>query len=763
MGQNGIRMSEFSIRLELPIRRSSTHLTVVVEDVDGNQIFRDSAKLNEEKARNRIAARIAQETGDNLEDINRRLLQAMAQIPPPVDRGGNLGGQEAEYPYEATPGGLIWNKGSYEGIVPVPLTTFTVLITGQVVEDDGVETRRFFEIEAILRNRTYRFQVPSGQFASMNWHLDHMGAGAALYAGLGIKDHARTAIQFLSGDLSERRVYAHLGWREIGETWCYLHAEGAIGPVLDIEVSLPSDLERFALPVPPAGTDLVDAISASLRVPDVTNDLAGFSTYCAVWRAPLGDCDSALHFFGRTGGGKSEAAALAQQHYGQGMDSRHLPGSWSSTDNALEMLAFTAKDALVVVDDFCPSGSVYEAQSMHRKADRLFRAQGNVSGRQRLRPDGTLRPVKPPRGTILSTGEDVPRGQSLRSRLLVSEVPKDGPGSIDWDALTLCQRDAADGLYAQAMAGYIRWLAPRYKDIQTNLKAEISELRAQAHQDGQHCRTPDIVANLAVGFRYFLAFAVEVEALTESQSDDLWRRCWNALGEAAAAQGEHQTDSEPVGRFLELISVALSSGRAHLAGPDGNMPADPVAWGWRRFTGNFGMSDFLPQGERIGWLKDGEIYLLSDSSYAVAQKLARDEGDNISVTLATLKRRLHEQGVLASVEEYGKTLRLEVRLILEGRRRKVLHIKPDSLSTEVGQVCQLRHDDDFGNPSDSDQADVGSMAGTQTEAIDPEVRQQSAPQHSSHVSEEPHFRAIGALGTQNGGEGFEEIIDEVLE
>ena len=66
-------------------------------------------------------------------------------------------------------------------------------------------------------------------------------------------------------------------------------------------------------------------------------------------------------------------------------------------------------------------------QRYHKEADRLFRGQGNHAGRQRMRADGSLRPAKPPRGLILSTGEDVPRGQSLRARLLVLEV---SPGRL---------------------------------------------------------------------------------------------------------------------------------------------------------------------------------------------------------------------------------------------------------------------------------------------------------------------------------------------
>ena len=105
---------------------------------------------------------------------------------------------------------------------------------------------------------------------------------------------------------------------------------------------------------------------------------------CFRFTAPYGghpwpDAIQASHLVGPTGSGKSELAALAQQHYGAGLDARHLPGNWSSTENALESLAFVVKDALVVVDDFAPTGRQYDVQAMHRKADRLFRAQGNTS------------------------------------------------------------------------------------------------------------------------------------------------------------------------------------------------------------------------------------------------------------------------------------------------------------------------------------------------------------------------------------------------
>src|SRR5262249_25022379 len=177
----------------------------------------------------------------------------------------------------------------------------------------------------------------------------------------------------------------------------------------------------------------------------------------AVYRAVLVPADYALHLCGQAGVSKTELAALAQQHHGAGLNARHLPGSWSSTGNSLETLAHAAADALLTVDDFAPGGSAADVARMNREADRLLRAEGNGAGRGRCRTDGTLCASRPPRGTILSTGEDAPRGPSLRARLLVLELSR---GELNWAPVTAAQHAAAAGQYAQALAGYLRWLAP---------------------------------------------------------------------------------------------------------------------------------------------------------------------------------------------------------------------------------------------------------------------------------------------------------------
>jgi len=296
-----------------------------------------------------------------------------------------------------------------------------------------------------------------------------------------------------------------------------------------------------------------------------------------------------------------------------------------------------------------------------------------------MRADATLKPAKPPRGLILSTGEDVPKGQSLRARMLVIETGKD---ALDWDKLTACQEDAANGLYAQAMAGYVRWLAHRYEEVRNSLKTEVDALRAEAHLSGRHRRTADLVANLGIGFRHFLAFAQESGAITQAEAHGLWQRCWRALGEAAEAQGAHQLAAEPATHFLELLSAAIVSGRAHMADKDGEAPSDWKRWGWRELeigTGDRTRIEWRPQGRQVGWIDGQDLYLEANAAFAGAQNLGRDVGDSLTVLLSALKRRLKERGLLASTEQTAGRGWIDVRRTLQGQRRKVLHLDSNSL------------------------------------------------------------------------------------
>ncbi len=611
-------------------------------------------------------------SGKTIDDL---MALVSTELPKPV--GGNSS-DDKEPIYKATTRGLIWHKSTRDGYIDTPLTNFAAKITADVIEDDGVETRRSFEIETLCNGRTSTFTVPSQSFQSMNWPPDKMGASAIVYPGMNIRDQTRAAIQILSGQPPTKHVYTHTGWREFGGCWAYLHANGAIGAPESVEVSLSGQLSKYALPNRPTGQRLTTALRASLGVLDLVKDEISVPLFSGIYRTVLGACDFSLHLAGTTGVFKSELAALQQQHFGAGMDARNLPGSWTSTDNALEGLLFSAKDALMVLDDFAPTGTVHDVQRLHSRADRILRGQGNNSGRQRMGADTKLRLPKFPRGVILSTGEDIPSGHSLRARMLVLELSR---GDIDPKHLSKCQNLAGDGVYAEALSGFIAYIAPRYADIKANLRTQINEFRDVMDVGDKHRRTPEIIANLAVGLHWFLECAVDCGVLTPEERMALWIRGLRGLNKAANAQASHQKSSDPVNRFIELLSAALASGKAHLASMDGGEPQNAADWGWRESSsiGEYSHGGMRPQGDRIGWIDGEDVYLQPDAAHSVARRIGSETGDSIVLNPRTMQKRLHEAGALVTVEKSRGTH--TVRRTIGNRREVVLHLHASRLET----------------------------------------------------------------------------------
>ncbi|WP_232056234.1 DUF927 domain-containing protein [Tuwongella immobilis] len=518
----------------------------------------------------------------------------------------------------------------------------------------------------------------------MNWIIDRWGMRAIVNAGQSTRDHLRAAIQTLSVNIRARTVYTHTGWRKVNQSWVYLHAAGAIGTSearADVAVELPENLQGYSLPVSSNSPQSQrEAVHASLRLLELGPDRLMFPILAAVYRAVLGNVDCSLHLVGPSGTFKSEVAALAVQHFGSSMTSRALPASWTSTDNALEATAFTLKDTILVIDDFKPQGSMADLQRWHSKADRVFRAQGNHSARQRMNADSTLQCSKAPRGLIFSTGEDVPRGHSLQARLVILHVePGDlGPRPPQTNArLDQAQQEALSGQYAQSMAGFLAWLAPQYDDLIQRLPLELASLRSEQMRQSMHARTPSNLAQLALGLKWFLDYAQFIDAISESDRDALNLRARTAWNETGTAQLEETESADPATGFMRLLRAAIAGGSGFVAAGDGGPPESPLAWGWQQenyFAGDEGVVvRYRSHGTLVGWLDEGQLYLEPDASYSVVHRMARDQGECFEITLKTLIRRLKERGMLLSRDAARN--KNVMRRTLVGQRRNVLHVK----------------------------------------------------------------------------------------
>jgi len=470
------------------------------------------------------------------------------------ERMGLAPGARAHLRYEQRGAEMVRREELGNGLVRfTPLANFCARIVRDIVCDGDTEYRRDFCIEAELAGQRVTFVVPAAEFSGMNWVLRQLGPQAIIYPGQ--QQHARAAIQSLSGPIQQERVFTHLGWTKAEPDWVYLQAGGAVGPsrtLADYQVRLPAPLQHFRTYVPADRGELVRAVRSSLRLLSVAPDRITLPLLAAVYRAPFGSVDFSLFLTGHTGTFKTALAALCQQHFGATMDASHLPANFASTANALEELAFTAKDALLVVDDFAPTGGVGD-NALYAVAERLFRAAGNHQGRGRMSSQRRLSGSRSPRALILATGEEVPRGHSLRARLLIVDVK---PRDVDRGVLSECQRAANEGLFAAAMGAYLVWIAARHEQLQEWLRERVAELRSRAQRDSAlvHARLPTTLAELQSGWKIWLRFAIEIGAITSAEAKQLQQRFSKALQQVAANQARYHQASDPALRFLVSIT-----------------------------------------------------------------------------------------------------------------------------------------------------------------------------------------------------------------
>jgi hypothetical protein len=326
------------------------------------------------------------------------------------------------------------------------------------------------------------------------------------------------------------------------------------------------------------------------------------------------------------------------------------------------------------------------------------------------------------------------------------------PGDLAKDRLTEAQRAAAAGLHAQAMAGFLRWTAGKLPPIGEDLRYYVEQYRNFLSSSEGLQRSSSNLANLAAGFGFFLAFAQGAGAIAESEAEDLWAGVWASFREVDAGQTRHLIANDPVLRFFELLSAAITAGHAHLADPEGKAPEAPAAWGWREHPVRSGWEtrdEWQPQGDRIGWVEGGDVFLEPDAAYAAAQKLGAQGGENLYVTLATLTKRIAERSLLATRD--ADRSRNTIRRTFEGRRVTVLHIFGEAfhlqecpMPAEVSQPSQVSPEPSARNsggrpdrPKWPRDCPTGNRNGEETSSELGQLGHQDRPLESLEVSRPP--------------------------
>ena len=352
----------------------------------------------------------------------------------------------------------------------------------------------------------------------------------------------------------------------------------------------------------------------------------------------------------------------AQAFYGD-FTARSFPANWSDSVNDCEMKLHQAKDGIAVVDDFKPSVSQTEANKLHAAAERICRGIGNQSGRGRRGSGMEAKAAPFPRSMVIITAEDLPRGQSLLGRLLILELTR---ADVNNASLTRLQDAANAGHFTGLMSAYLQWLAPRIDQFKKDLPKLVEQCRNAAMLEGiasSHPRAPEIYANLVVGFRTFVDFLCEVQAVDNQQAENLCNEVENNLKQAFREQGAYQVEQDEAERFLQLLRASLSSGNSHVSCriKQGPPSIRPFGWGWRDSgTDQAGDTILKPMGDLVGWHyeapdKPAEIWLQQDTAFKVVQQFARSQGDSFLLSPSSLWKRLLEKGFIHKTERDQKT------------------------------------------------------------------------------------------------------------
>ncbi len=566
--------------------------------------------------------------------------------------------------------------------IPTPLTdNFIALVKEQIILDDGLKKEAAFLIEGMSRNFWKERQdqkekenttqsdagdlptltIPAVQYQTMSWPLKHWGALAIVEADQATPRRLANAILKLSGHIPITTVYQHIGWRKIKNEWHYLTNGGGIhagGYDESIQIELgDGHINKYQLPPPhhnqhQNGRGFLELMTLSTKNPRI-----GPVLFAAVARAVLGEVlpiDFSLYIAGRSGAQKSEAAAILLGFFGS-FDARSFPANFTDTETDLEPKAHQAKDAVFVVDDFAPGVTQHDANRLHAKAERLFRSAGNQAGRGRRNSDMTAKPAYYPRGLVVATAEDLPRGASLLGRLLILEIQR---GDIDLNVLTVMQSFSRDGRLRAAMAGFIQWLAPRINELKKSFPLKVRDLRDKHLNSfvGAHSRAPDLFASLFSGADLLIDYLLDIEVISEVRALDFAENLEQNLMATMMLQGQFQKQTDEVERFILLLQGCFSTGDVHVGDHLTNGPPKikPFVFGWRASIEG---GDLSGCGGLIGWIDEAkqELLLEPEPTFKAIQRFGNSQNEPMLINKATLWRRLQERGFLLALEQDAKT------------------------------------------------------------------------------------------------------------
>jgi 5S rRNA maturation endonuclease (ribonuclease M5) len=573
-----------------------------------------------------------------------------------------------------------------------PLGNFYLTISKEVSIIDGLNIPEvsYAVTGGLATGETFpEVEVNANEFSELHWIGKYWGARPILYIPRSKYYLFSRAVQEMSLDnMTRERVYTHTGWAVIDGERSFLTTTGRItadGFDGAIRVALNDNLQRYALPAPPTGQALTTAVHASLDFIQLGPYHVTAPVWAAIYASPFTEVKALytlLWLYGGTRSGKSTLAHLAMTHIGQHfINGRqyHAPVGWDDTETHIEEALFAAKDTPIVIDDFAPQfQSARDSRMMHKTAQKVVRAVGNRKARGRS--INYQKQTASPRGMVISTAELPLAGESTVARMIYIPIDRGDvlprKGEPPRDALDRAQKQAEAGLYAQAYAAFIQWLAAHWERASA-LYLEIIEASCQfvRQEELLQDRLIDYYGLLNAGQQIALTAFHEMGVLSKSEAEEMANANRQAILSILVSQDERIAAESPVRKFFEALTNLLEKEKIYLA-PRTKRSGEK----------------FIPplDAELVGYYDPGDnglVYLNDLSCLAQVKTFWRGLGENFDSTRDALRRQFMQIGGLVAKHDKGE-FTTTAWVGRDAKNQRLLAINPRKAADLFGAILK---------------------------------------------------------------------------
>jgi hypothetical protein len=543
------------------------------------------------------------------------------------------------------------------------LTNFTAQLVGIETVDGGVGCKPDIEYQLLCAQGSYSttISIKPDEMSKQTWPQTFIGSKTPLYMypGRNVPDRVTVAILETSpkDQIEERRVLSRTGWRGKGfaTTPGLITAEGLDRSIV---ARLPSSLSVYALPDPPMGAELVEAIRATLRLKDLRSEHATIPLLASTFGCVVTPARLSILIVGLPGCGKTELTTLFLRHFGPDFSSDNPAATWQGTANFIEGLLHQCAYVPMLIDDL-----TWEDDKERALAHRVLGSLGNGAARGRAERSGKPGPAVPLEGLAFVTAEDWIGSESRTARSI--QIPLD---STCKNADRYHAAIADSPLYSKTMAGFIRWCAPRLDELRQYVRQRVAEYEKQEAGRQRHGRYGKSAGWLVAGYELLTRFACESGAIDDAERVRLNLEAEQTIRQVIDRQSGEEPSAKPVQMFLDGLRASLGGGRAYVAS---------VGGAERPRVNSLGQDGDFERKVQVGWTDGETLWLLPAPALRMAKEFAPNKGYGLP----------HEGGLGAALNGAGMLLardksQLTVKRVINGTRQRVWCLKLSTLKDD---------------------------------------------------------------------------------